>query len=551
MLYSESGMTLLKSSERSAPPAPPITSRVWGRAILAMVLIGCVCRIAQYLADPSYWHDEALVVLNVMDKTAAQLPLKLDYDQAAPPLFLIAERGLFRLFGADEYALRLPSLLCGLAALPLFALLCRRVFPAPIAFCITAFFAFSDKLIWHSAEVKPYSGDAFCAVLLLYLALAFRVRDSSDAEFDDQRETDNGALRYRPLPASLRAIDDIRPTHRLVLLALIAAGLVWFSFPAAIVFGGLSLMLLPEIARRESRDLAIYLAANAMVGISFLLLYRYSIKPQHSVYLSTFWARDFPPYDHPTTIPFWLASEIYALCDHPYRSFGPIFLLMSMAGVWGLVRMRRGRLLAACLLPVALAVVAACFKQYPFNGDRVTIYLVPGMFLLCGGGLMLLRDALSGAAVPLRIAWLIVAGMVIGRGAFEAAHRLAEPRSRSGVRPVVAYLRQHRRPGEGIYLVGELPDVKTGRFTSKLCLEPLCYWHAPPPVYRGLPVNPARVPERQFWVIFACLPHTAAKAAKPLLRQLGPVAKEIDRFIPRAGGGAAFLFEKTDGGSAE
>lgn len=541
-------MSLLYSTQQTADPAPRAVSRDWGRALLGIVLIGSVCRLAQYLADPSYWHDEALVVMNVMDKTAAQLLLKLDYSQAAPPLFLLAERGLFRLFGASEYALRLPSLLCGLSALPLFALLCWRIFPGAIAFCVAAFFAFSDKLIWHSAEVKPYSGDLFGAVLLLYLALAFRTRDST-AECDDQSEFAQNRSRSRGLPASLRASNAIRPTHRLVMLAVVAAALVWFSFPAAIVFGGLSLMLLPEISRREPRDVAIYVAANAVVVTSFLLLYRYSIKPQHSAYLSAFWARDFPPYDRPATIPIWLASEIYALCDHPYRSFGVIILLLAMAGIAGFARARRGKLLAACLLPIVLAVTAACFRQYPFNGDRVTIYLVPGLFLLCGGGLMFLRNRLASAAVPLRMVWMVVAGVVIGRGAIEATNRLAEPRSRSGVRPVVAYLREHRRAGEGIYLIGELPDPKTGQFDSKLCLESLCYWHAPPPpVHRGLSVGRTGIAERKFWVIFACLPQTASTASARLLKQLHPVATEITRFTANDGGGAALLFEKTDAG---
>ncbi len=196
-------MSLLYSTQQTADFAPRAAPRDWSRAILAVVLIGAFCRLAQYFAEPSYWRDEALVVMNVMDKTAAQLPLKLDYSPAAPALFLICERGLFHLFGASEYALRLPSLLYGLASLPLFALLCRRIFPGPIAFCITAFFAFSDEVIRRSAEVKPYSGDAFCAVLLLYLALAFRIRGSADAEHADQSDLEQNRLRSLPLPAPL------------------------------------------------------------------------------------------------------------------------------------------------------------------------------------------------------------------------------------------------------------------------------------------------------------------------------------------------------------
>src|ERR1700736_2625255 len=82
-----------------------------------VVLAGTGCRVAQFLANPSYWHDEALVVLNVMHKTAPQLLGRLDYAQAAPPLFLIAERGMLLAFGPNEYALRSISLACGVVSL--------------------------------------------------------------------------------------------------------------------------------------------------------------------------------------------------------------------------------------------------------------------------------------------------------------------------------------------------------------------------------------------------------------------------------------------------
>ena len=62
--------------------------------VLAAVAFSFVCRIAQYIYNPSFWQDEAALVLNIRDKTAAQLRGPLQYDQAAPPLFLLAERGL-------------------------------------------------------------------------------------------------------------------------------------------------------------------------------------------------------------------------------------------------------------------------------------------------------------------------------------------------------------------------------------------------------------------------------------------------------------------------
>ena len=248
-------------------PAEGGAGRYRDLLLLAVVVLGTGFRVAQYAARTSFWHDEALVVLNVAGKTCSQLMGRLDYAQAAPPLFLFAERGLLLALGRDEYALRLVSLLCGVAALPLFAIVCRRVLPGMVAPVTAAIFTFSNKLIWHSAEVKPYSGDAFVAVLLLYLALrpagASRGAESADGETRD-------------------------PAARLFILACVTAVAVWFSFPAAIIFGGLSLAYLPALAWRGKRGWVAYFTSNALVGVSFLLLYKYSIRPQHVEALSAY-----------------------------------------------------------------------------------------------------------------------------------------------------------------------------------------------------------------------------------------------------------------------
>jgi len=145
-----------------------------------------------------------LVTLNVMHRTYAQLLWPLDYAQAAPPLFLWIERWIYLHWGFGEDQLRLVSLLCGAASVGLFAWVVWRRFPAPIAVAAAAIFAFCDKLIWHSDEVKQYSSDVFSALILIALAIGLR----------------------RPV-SSLR---------RLWLIALVSAVLLWFSFPVVFVY---------------------------------------------------------------------------------------------------------------------------------------------------------------------------------------------------------------------------------------------------------------------------------------------------------------------------
>jgi hypothetical protein len=514
----------MTESHRETPTEPATNDRGdrrRGLLLLVIVLAGVICRVAQYIANPSFWHDEALVVVNVANKSFAELMGRLDYAQAAPPLFLFAERGLMLLLGENEYAFRLVSLLCGIASLVLFALICRRLFPGLIAPLTLAIFAFSNKLIWHSAEVKPYSGDAMVAVLLLYLGIRFMSQS-------------NAAGGERPRD----------PTFGLILLSCVAAIAIWFSFPASIVFGGISLAILPAMARRGVRGWGIYIACNLLVVASFLLLFFFSIRLQHVEALSTYWVDDFPDYAHPARIPLWLAKQVYALADHPHRSFGWLILPMAVLGIYRLVISRRSFLLGVCVYPVLLAILAAFAKQYPFNGDRLTIYLVPGVFILFGNGTLFLRDRFRAADKPWRIIWPIAAVIILARGVGEASYRLVSPRTRSGARQAALYIREHRQSGEGLYLVGE-PEEKSLNYRSDLCLELLCYWPQPPqPWHAGLPLDVKKIQEDRFWVMFTSQPKHDTKFINPLVEQLAPAADLREKYLVPGGGGAALLFQR-------
>lgn len=531
---------MIPVASHGSDEVPEGQARVWRIALWAVVLAGAGCRVAQYLADPSYWHDEALVVLNVMHKSAPALLGRLDYAQAAPPLFLIAERGMFLAFGSGEYALRFESLACGLASLLIFAVLCRRLLPPSIAPWIVAFFAFSDKLIWHSAEVKPYGGDALVAAVLLFLALTWGNTTSGESGDAVSAERADFAPRISRQPTG-------HLVPRFLGICLLSALAVWFSFPTAIVFGALSLLFLPRLWRRGAGGILAVFAGNALFAASFLLLYHFSVKPQHVDYLSTYWVADFPDYSHPARIPFWLMGELYSLCNHPYRSFGVLVAPLAILGIGGWRRLGRMDILGACLLPIGLAIVAAFAKQYPFNGDRLSVYLLPGLFLLCGGGLWQLRDLCSRMPEQaIRVAWALPALIIVGRGVAEASYRLVAPRSRSGVRSAVAFIRAHRQPGEGLYLVGE-PDENSHSYATKVSLELLCYWPDPPPPWHaGMPEHLDAIPESRFWVVQATLPKHGDSKLKPLLQRLAPIAQVRERYLTPGGGGAAVLFVRRD-----
>ncbi len=394
--------------------APSQAEARWTRVMVAIVLAGVGLRVAQYASRQSYWNDEAALVVNIFGHSARELLGPLSYDQAAPPLFLLAMRGAHVLLGRGEYAMRLLPLVLGVGALVLFARVARMTLPPAIAAVVLGLFAVSNHLITHAAEAKQYSGDVFVATLLLLLAVS-------------------GA----PL---------VPPHKRLERASLVALVAVWFSHPTAFVFGGIALALGASAFRERSAHPVRILAAMAAPAVSFLALYFVSVRHQQSQMLFEYWGEKFVPLSW--TAPAWLVLSSIDLFDYAYDKGGPFLFPLGALGAIYLWRTRRRELLAMLTLPVLLTLLAAALRRYPFGGSRLTLFLAPPLLVLVGAGLEALRQLLAPrvgrwwVAVP--VALLAIDGAI-------ATYHLAVPRYRGNMRPVARYIHEHRKPDEPVF----------------------------------------------------------------------------------------------------
>ena len=306
----------LRGTNRAEENCPPSHRRLLleRRLMLLAIMLGVGCRLAQYLANRSYWGDEASLVLNIRGKTAWELLGPLNYAQAAPPLFLLVGRGLFRSLGGGEMSLRLLSIVCGIGSVLVFAMLSRRILPTLWGALAVLIFALSDRLIAHSAEVKPYIGDVFICTLFLWVAV--------------------GAS-----PVS-------RPERRLAWLCVLAAIAVWFSFPSVIVFGAISLALMPAVVNRGGRGFGRFILLNLPVLASFAMLLLLVRKTQNNEILNDYWKDSFIDWRHPLLVPLWIARRFLGLCDYPVPSAGPGILLGAIVGA--AVLLKGGRKTTPC-----------------------------------------------------------------------------------------------------------------------------------------------------------------------------------------------------------
>lgn len=480
-------------------------ARVWLWLVLAFLILGAGLRLRDYLLRPSYWNDEAFVVLNAMDHPAKRLLGPLDYKQAAPPVFLWIERAEGLTLGWGELSLRLFPLLAGLVSMGLFALLAPRVLPLPAAAFAVGLYALNDKLIDYCAQVKQYSSDGLLACALLLIAVGMRHRWSA--------------------------------VKRLTVLSLVTAAGVWLSHTSVIVFGALSLGLLAECWAGGWRGRLAWVLGNGLVLVSLAALYLLSIRLEHDRFLYEFWAQGFPPLHHPGRIPLWLGEQLRELTQQPFPSIWVVVATLELLGAIWLVRRDR-TLLWACVGPVALTVAAAFLHQYPFSPSRLTLFMMPGMLLVCAAAVELLR---TGLPRPWRGASLALPAVVLGYGVAAALVRAIHPLFHSHIRPAVAYVRAHRLPGDALIITGQrLPEAPEDEPTRHL--EFFCYWrHPDPPVYTVWP-PPGGIPSGRFWIVYPYSPRHGSQFIAPLLEQARSAAQEQGKPFVVKQGAAAHLF---------
>ena len=482
----------------SSEPRPAIAASPspvnWNAVMTAIVLLGAALRVAQYASRQSYWNDEASLVLNIFDHTARELLGPLEFDQASPPLFLLAMRGMHVLLGRGEYAMRLLPVILSIAALVLFARLARRTLAPLMAAIGLALFAVSNHLITHAAEAKQYSGDVFVATLLLLLAVG-------------------GAP---TVPAHKRL-------ERVSLAAVVA---VWFSHPAAFMFGGIALALGWSALREKSIHAARVFSAMSLPALSFLVLYFVSIRHQQSQMLFNYWGDKFV--DYSWKLPLWLVLSSVNLFDYVYDKGGALLLPLGVLGAVHLWRRGRRELLGMLILPILLTLLAAAVRRYPFGGSRLTLFLAPCLLLLVGAGLQMLRDMLAPrvgrwwVAVP--VALLAINGSI-------AAYHLVVPRYRGNMRPVVEYIRQHRKPDEPVFALRHV--------------EFRAYW--PDTVDENIHIGnwPKRFPSRgRFWVALS-VGQGKDKLKKELRYDQRGLREPMEMKTWR--GGAALLYDRSAG----
>jgi dolichyl-phosphate-mannose-protein mannosyltransferase len=409
-----------------ATPLPPTN------VTLALISIGLIFRIANFASNPALWLDEAFLALNLRDRDLSGILGTLDFNQAAPPLYLLAEKGSVLAFGDSEYALRAFPLLAGIVALGLFPSVARHFLGRWPAVLAVGLFVVLGPLIYVSAQVKQYSSDVAIAVVLLY------------------------AVSRIPTSRSI----ELREA---VMLGLVGAVALWFSYPAIFYVSGFGLVLFGvRIARRQWRSVGMLAVSAAICTASVVPFLLYSLDRVRDLQTGL---RGSPTAYAPISgsgadlgwfvhAPGRLLGESAGLDSHHLAA------LLVLVGFVSLLR-RDPELALLLGSPLLVAVVASALDKYPFGG-RFSIFYVPALLCLVAEGvgalviftaqaarrfrLRQLTPAMAGGAA---LALIAAIGLVPARN---AVTNLVSPSGREETKALIETMQHGWKKGDAVYI---------------------------------------------------------------------------------------------------
>jgi peptidoglycan/xylan/chitin deacetylase (PgdA/CDA1 family) len=432
--------------------AAALRSGAGGLLVPALVLValaaGWTFRVSQYVANRSLWLDESQLALNVLGRSVWAVTQTLSLGQAAPPAFLVAEKLATDALGDSEYALRLVPLLCGLACVPLFIALTRRVLDPPAQALAALLFACAAGPIYYSSEVKQYSGDVFATLVLLVLAFVLL------------RET---------------------VTRRTAGLAAAAgAAAILLSHASVFVAGGIALVFgVRFVAQQgvgERRGLLATLAWSVCGAFVVVLAESRTAPVQRLIGSGS------QVYLHSSSSNAWF-HWLRSLASAQTRSIGygdtgagayfhwPVAILV-LAGLISLAIARRttAAILVAPFIPLA---IAAGVHKYPLF-DRTVLFLVPIVILLMAEGVRVVARMIPAAGAA-RLAGVAIGVAILALPAAYAAKHVVEPRTHEEIKAVLSDVRDRWHPGDTFFI-----EDKT-QFALRYYLDCACF----PPAERS------------------------------------------------------------------
>jgi hypothetical protein len=399
-------------------------SRPSAETIAALLAIGfgLVLRLRLLTLNLTFWLDEAMLGLNIVNRSFAGLINPLDYNQGAPLGFLWISKAAQMVLGDHDYVLRLFPFVASCASLFLLWLLARQLIkPFGMVFALLIL-ASSRYLVSYGVQFKQYAVDVAITLLLYLLALSLLRKTCSKKDY--------------------------------LLLALFGSLSVWISHPAVFTLAGIGLLLMAVSVLKKDRPAVL---SYVMVGffwlVNFAALYLIQYRSlSANSYLTDFWSEYFMPVT--ISAPGWILMRLAGLFYNPggFSDSIPavLILLLFFAGALSLFWNEK-RWIWMFALSMLFILAASSVNKYPFGG-RMAMFAIPGMLICTGEGIELLRRLFARVPIVGWLSALLLAGFLLYNPLVYSVETAIKPKMAENIAGTLAYLKANYRDGDIIYL---------------------------------------------------------------------------------------------------
>lgn len=388
----------------------------------------------------SLWQDEAWVANCILEPTIKETIFCETHIPLAPPLFTITVKETVFLFGNNEFIFRLVPAILGFCAIIIIYLLSYRFTKNKFTSILTTIlFTFNPLVMRYMQELKPYIGDVFFTLLLIYLTEEFLSENKTKIILKKTKSIMVGALFivagciFNPFVIEQLLSPDKQinnPWHYLVIalldLTLIIIGLVILKkeeynkqflllFSASIVsiwFSHVTFFIIPTIILRivveklkakksvQKKEFKLLLFPLIVILINFFANYFIFIKSLTTdKYLLIFWEDYFVYSYNLLEIIGFILKKSYSLFSYIFPYFENynylvviITIFLFIMGLLVLVKRKQHYLLIYFLTPFVLVILASIMQKYLYGGVRTNLFLIPLIIISISIAITVLYD---------------------------------------------------------------------------------------------------------------------------------------------------------------
>jgi len=386
--------------------------------LISFISLGIITSFINFLNFRSLWLDEAMLALNIINKTSLNLLKPLEMGQVAPIGFLLLQKLLCILLGNKDWVLRVIPLVSFLTSIPLFYFLNLKITPKKtLALYSTAFFSLSWILIYYSSEVKQYMLDVLFSILITYYTLIFLTS---------------------------------RKKKHLYIYTIIGMTSIWFSNISIIILFTVGLYILYNIKNNNRNYLdaitPIILWSTSFITYYLLFIHNHPTKK----FMLEYWESSFLP-SNILSIDFYISlftkikELIYLLGynTHPLLVIIPLTVIPS--GIIYLFFNNR-KYLYLCTFPIITHLSLSYLKLYPFS-IRLILYLTPLLIILFTSGAYHIYTIIKTKYSKTSFYILLIPLLILLLTIFKST-----PIQKEEIKLSLNYINKKNTPNENIYI---------------------------------------------------------------------------------------------------